>query len=109
VNPVTLSLNVTVNGIGLMLVGPGDADEVTVADGAVRSDVSVTVFDAVLPLPAASWAAPALTVTATGPSPVGVTSKVQVVPLPCTFDAVPLVTAMPAVVNPVTASLKVTV
>ena len=109
VNPVTASLKVTVNGIGLLAVGPGAAGESIVAVGAVRSEVIEKSADAVLPLPAVSWAAPAFTFTVTGPSAVGVTSKVQVVPLPWTFDAVPFVTVIPPAVNPVTASLKVAV
>src|SRR5205823_7892213 len=66
-NPVTSSLNETLNGIAVSLVGLDDGVN-NVAVGPVVSNVRVTVFEAGLPLPAASWAAFAATATETSPA-----------------------------------------
>ena len=73
-SPNTSSSNVIVNTMIEAFVGEA-SPLVTVTPGAVRSDVSVKTPSA-LPLPAASVAESAGTVTVTSPSPPGVTSIV---------------------------------
>src|SRR5438876_1044954 len=98
----------------LLFAGEAGLVEVTLgALGAVVSYVTVAVPDAVLLLPAASCAAPALTEAMTVPSVIPVTATLYVVPLPVTVTIL-VPPAVPAIVTPeaekpVTDSLKVTV
>ena len=70
VNPVTASPNVAVTAMApLTAVGAG---LVRASVGDVPSNTRVRALLAALPLPAASWAAPAATVAPNGPSAAGV-------------------------------------
>ncbi len=68
-----------------------------------------SVFDALLPFPAASFATPEAREIVTNPYAAGVISAEYVFPLPVKLPAVPFVTVMSLKVNPVTDSSKVKV
>ena len=70
VNPVTASPNVAVTTTGPFTVGGAAEERASV--GGVPSNVRVKALLAALPLPAASWAAPAATAAPNGPSTEGV-------------------------------------
>ena len=75
VRPVTISLNVVVNGIGDMLV-IGAAEDVTTEVGEIESYTTFTVFDLVLKLPAASITLLGRILAGTEPSLLGSTVNV---------------------------------
>src|SRR4029077_11479077 len=78
--------------------------------GALASWTSVSVFDAVLALPAASWtAAAAMLATIVTLDEVGVSLNVYVAPLPAKLLSVAPLTVTSLAVKPVTASLNVAV
>lgn len=70
-NPVTLSLNVMVTGMGDRLVGSVDVEVMTTVGG-ILSYVLDSKFEAMFPLAAASVATFSATLTVTGPAPDGV-------------------------------------
>ena len=74
-NPVTLSEKLTEIGMAAVLIGDAAVDVMTATGLMLLSKMMLNWVAAVLPIPAASWAAFAAISTVTSPSAVGVRLK----------------------------------